>query len=397
MNRTCTHFVIACIILACVTSRAMACLWDVDTLLDEQRGMPTVASILAGKWERHSAFFYENRIAASRKTLESDPKNLAAMDDLAVALEKTGRVNDAIDVMKRKLELDPNGYTTHANLGTFYLHSGDFDAGITHIKRALEINPDAHFGRERFQLMVAEYIRDGKKNPAVFASGSFVTPLIVGEGNDTRKKVGDEEYYKNLADSREMIYAGRRRDNPEITKAIEGVVGMIRFGTGTSPDLFFALGDLLAARQDRHLAYRAYHRAAELGHRDPKQVRDAMERMRSFHEDTRNFSDDVIAAERKDGAAWLAAYQAYEDDLLRAGRDTANPAQFAAFYKKHGDPRDKPAIASLWLATTLGAIRRNRLITLLIAAGVLAVIVYLAQHWKRRQPHRAATLTTSAA
>ena len=52
----------AAIILAIVTlltraSPAMACLWDTDTLLDEQRGMPTIFSILAGKWERHSVFF----------------------------------------------------------------------------------------------------------------------------------------------------------------------------------------------------------------------------------------------------------------------------------------------------------------------------------------------------
>lgn len=36
---------------------AAACIWDYDTLRDEQRGLPTVAAILAGKWERHSDFF----------------------------------------------------------------------------------------------------------------------------------------------------------------------------------------------------------------------------------------------------------------------------------------------------------------------------------------------------
>jgi tetratricopeptide (TPR) repeat protein len=241
--------IVAIIALACCASPAAACLWDTDTLLDEQRGMPSVAAILAGKWERHSVFFYENRIAASRKLLETDPNNLAAMDDLAVALEKTGRVNEAIAVMKQKLAIDADGYTTHANLGTFYLHRGDpgdLDAGITHIQRALEINADAHFGRERYQLMVAQYIRDGKKNPAVFASGSFVAPIIIAEGDETRKMIGDEKYYQLLADHRDLIYHGRGPGDPKIDKAIEGVVGMIRFGTGTSPDLFYALGDLLA-------------------------------------------------------------------------------------------------------------------------------------------------------
>src|SRR5687768_13197979 len=118
MSRAAVTIVAVTLVSLALASPAAACLWDTDTLLDERRGMPEIAAILAGKWERHSPFFYEQRIAASRKALEADLKNLAAMDDLAVALEKTGRVDEAIDVMKRKLELDPAGYTTHANLGT---------------------------------------------------------------------------------------------------------------------------------------------------------------------------------------------------------------------------------------------------------------------------------------
>ena len=384
MSRAAATAIIVAVMLVSLAfaSPAAACLWDTDTLLEERRGMPEIAAILAGKWERHSTFFYEQRIAASRKTLEADPKNLAAMDDLAVALEKTGHINEAIDVMRRKLEIDPAGYTTHANLGTFYLHAGDFDAGITHIKRALEINPDAHFGRERYQLMVAEFIRDGKANPAVFESGSFVLPLIIGE-QDSRKLVGDEAYYKMLTQHRENVYRGRGRDNPEVGKAIEGVVGMIRFGTGTSPDLFFALGDLLAAREDRHLAYRAYHRALELGHRDPELARKAMESMRGFHEDTSNFRDEVIAAERSDGAAWVAAYQKYEDDLLRAGRDTSDTAQFAAFYSKHGDPRAKPSAFAASIASLRANVRHNPLTLVPLGGGVLLVLVIVVTLWRR--------------
>ncbi len=41
----------------------------------------------------------------------------------------------------------------------------------------------------------------------------------------------------------------------------DGVTGMLRFGTDESPDLYFALGDLLALRGDKNLACRAYQRA----------------------------------------------------------------------------------------------------------------------------------------
>src|SRR5687768_8180618 len=139
--------------LLVATPAAFACLWDRDTLLDEKRGLPGVAEILAGKWERHSKSFYEHRAKQAAALLERDPANLAAYDDLAVAYEKLGDPDRAIEVMLRKDQLRPGEYTTEANLGTFYLHKGDFENGVAHIKKALAINPDAHFGRENYQLM----------------------------------------------------------------------------------------------------------------------------------------------------------------------------------------------------------------------------------------------------
>ena len=68
-HRPAAIIVVALVISLTLASPASACLWDSDTLLDEKRGLPSVAAILAGKWERHSVFFYERRIAASRKTL----------------------------------------------------------------------------------------------------------------------------------------------------------------------------------------------------------------------------------------------------------------------------------------------------------------------------------------
>ena len=96
MIRRAAAAVLAIVMLLTLAPPASACLWDNDTLMDEQRGLPSVAAVLAGKWERHSAFFYEQRILASRKKLDADPKNLAAMDDFAVALEKTGHVGEEI-------------------------------------------------------------------------------------------------------------------------------------------------------------------------------------------------------------------------------------------------------------------------------------------------------------
>jgi hypothetical protein len=82
--------------LAVLAAPAFACLWDDDTLLDERRGLPGVAEVLAGKWERHSPFFYEHRAKLMTARLNKDPADLAAYDNLAVAYEKLGKPDQAI-------------------------------------------------------------------------------------------------------------------------------------------------------------------------------------------------------------------------------------------------------------------------------------------------------------
>jgi len=167
-------------LVAVLAAPAAACIWDDDTLLDERRGLPGVAEVIAGKWERHSPFFYEHRVTVMAARLAKDANDLAAYDNLAVAYEKLGKADDAIAVMLKKDKVKPGEYTTEANLGTFYLHTGDMENGIAHIRKALEINPDAHFGREKYQLMAAEYLQRAKANPSELDLGSFVMDSVDG-------------------------------------------------------------------------------------------------------------------------------------------------------------------------------------------------------------------------
>src|SRR3954452_3010803 len=88
-------------------STACACLWDYDTLRDEKRGLPGIAEIIAGKWEKHSQFFYEQRAGEMKKLLEREPTNLDAWDNLAVAYEKLGDRDKAIETILAKDKLKP--------------------------------------------------------------------------------------------------------------------------------------------------------------------------------------------------------------------------------------------------------------------------------------------------
>ncbi|HEV2292582.1 MAG TPA: hypothetical protein VGR35_01925 [Tepidisphaeraceae bacterium] len=357
------------LLVLCLNAPALACLWDNDTLREERRGLPGVAEILSGRFERHSEFFYRDRVKKMEARPAVDPNDLAAYDNLAVAHEKLGDPDAAIAVMLRKDKLRPGEYTTHANLGTFYLHKGDFENGITHIRKAIEINPDAHFGREKYQLQAAEYLLRAKDDPAVFDEGSFVLPIVLPELTkdlDAKDLPSAEriEAYQHQMEHRVRRRRGREAD-ASIDEAIEGIVGMIRFGTGTSPHLYFALGDLLAARGDKHLAYRAYRRAMDYAHPRPEMVKTAMEQVKAMVERPRDMADAVIAQERADAAKWVAAYQAYEDALVRAGKDTDDEANYAAFYSQHGPatPRERPPYHSYLLFDSVG-------LTILIALGL---------------------------
>ena len=339
------------VLLGVITTPVLACLWDNDTLRDERRGLPGIAEILSGRFERHSDFFYRDRVKKMEARLAAEPNDLAAYDNLAVAHEKVGDIPAAIDVIQRKDKLKPGEYTTHANLGTFYLHAGDFENGIAHIRKALEINPDAHFGRETYQLQVAEYLKRAKDDPAVLDEGSFVMPILLrlwSRGGGDPAAMDAQQRREAQAVVTELFRTGRgRRDDADVEKAIEGIVGMIRFGTGTSPHLYFALGDLLASRGDKQLAYRAYKRALDYGHPRPKMVTDAMEQVKEMVEHPTEMADAFITRERDEAAQWLAAYQSYEDALVRAGKDTDDESNYTAFYKQHG-PATPPVRSSIF-------------------------------------------------
>ena len=390
------HLIVLCVIaLMCLVAPAVACMWDYDTLRDEQRGLPTVAAVLAGKWEKHSDFFYEQRVERMRETLAESPEDLDALDNLAVALEKLGEIDEAIATLEPVVAEHPDRYTAHANLGTFYLHRylkqrdrSDLDRGIGHIERALQINPDAHFGRERYQLQLATFARDAIDDPSLLDGGSFVMPMLIGERlNGLDDKPADERAARR-DDLLQLVRGSGHNDATaeEIDHAIEGIVGMIRFGTETSPHLYYALGDLLAARDDRHLAGWAYLRAIEFGHPRPEQVREA------FAQATGLVSPEVTVESlqagldkaKADAAKWVAAYQAYEDDLVRRGVDTTAGASYAAFYAEHGDAR--PALGfSLDDHLPRGPERLIYGALLLLASipVVLTLIVVIA--WRRRR------------
>jgi tetratricopeptide (TPR) repeat protein len=226
----------------------------------ERSRFPSILELITGKFLRHTPEFYRWRIDDRLRKLKDEPDRLDYYDDLAVAYEKVGDHNKAIETILEKDKKKPGLYETEANLGTFLIHAGRFEEGLKHIDAALGINPDAHFGREKYQKKLVEYVisrqKDGKTplplvslvDPHRFSFRDF---LIV-PGTDKIPPIIDE---------------GERK------AAVKGVLGMMRFGNYDSPVLLEALGDLLRNESgiygkdkdytdEKQLAARAYLKAS---------------------------------------------------------------------------------------------------------------------------------------
>jgi hypothetical protein len=245
-RRVCV-LIMAVTTLGCVTSRA--CLWDRDTVQMETRVFPEVLEVMTGQFPRHSTEFYQWRVAAVKAQLSVTPADLALHDDLTVALHKLGHHKEAIALLEASLKYAPRRYEALSNLGTFAIYGGDLPASRRWLRQALEVNPDAHFSRERYQLWLVEQLmlkRDAGALPEI----------TVGLGEEAVKTLQSD--YGRFVQLQINLQEGWTRDKElrelttdEQTKAIQGVLGMMRFADFDNPVLQTALGDLLSFQRPR--------------------------------------------------------------------------------------------------------------------------------------------------
>ena len=262
----------AVVLLLGVPLVVAACIWDRDTPAQEAKGLPEVVAVLTGRFPRNPPLYYEMRLKRVSEYLERYPEDLASYDDVAVACDRLGKGDDAIAWMGQKraqLEkldaTDPtikdHWYRYHANLGTFLVHRwfrqgadrsklDDVQRGRDEIAKAIEINPDAHFGREKYQLKVMDWIIEEPLHDDPYHLENFLG-------------WGYEQF-------------GERKINPnEAEAAVRGLSGLIVLGNAwESIDVYNALEVALfnhtAGHESRQelgrstLAYLAYLRCVEL-------------------------------------------------------------------------------------------------------------------------------------
>lgn len=358
---------LALLAVALVPAGALACMWDYDTLKMERARFPGTLELITGKFLRHSPEFYRWRIGNRLKRLEADPANLALLDDLAVAYDKTGRHDLAIETAERADALRPNRYETAANLGTFHFHAGQLREGLPHIARALAINPDAHFGREKYQKLLAEYVLERAKG----VPPELPLCEVSGEGHAKH----------TFAD-----FVGTKDD----AAAIRGVLGMMKFGRHDSPILLEALGSLLTRGESnptgdaKRLAARAYLKAS-YGTDNPearRKYRLLASRVLEMQLSGANTLPQVeadLSAELADAEAWYADLRGRELGWVAAGTDPE--AEFDKLYDAEPASPGNDFFSGAWLTTT----ERVGLCLATGCGGPLLVVAAGAAYWWRRR------------
>ncbi len=330
-----------------------ACLWDRDTPSDEAKGLPEVVAVLTGRFPRNPPLYYRMRLDRVTTHLKTQPDDLADYDDAGVACDRLGRGDEAIAWMDKKKQaldrLDPKSpdfkehlYRYHANLGTFLVHRwvrgggdrtklDDVRRSREEIAAAIAINPNAHFGREKYQLKVIEWIIDPPTS-----SGDQYLPSLLGL---TPNPIGEMEDPKTADD------------------AVRGLAGLVVLGNAwESVDIFHALNvalqhDTLGFKQDRDggrnsLAYLAWLRCRELidaGKNSmlpdaPKgaALKDRLPRP-DFVESDR-LLDPAFANLRAEADAWQEARTAFMLERLNAGRHPDTDPEFWGGYVESPPP-----------------------------------------------------------
>ena len=244
---------------ACLNDR------DSDSLATQAAQLPETLRVITGRFPRNPPLYYQMRIQRERAALAATPKQFGLYNDIGVALDKLGRDDEALQTMNAKRAQLPafnpndktnreNWYRTFANAGTFRAHRylksgapveklGEMKTARAQIKRAIEIKPDAHFGRERYQLMAMDWIIARKSNATKKTLGEWIS------GRDGWKKP----------------YLDTKLKDDNRGRAVEGLSGLIVLGGAwESPDVFEALGAALETKDGVTLRFIAFSRAKEL-------------------------------------------------------------------------------------------------------------------------------------
>jgi hypothetical protein len=365
-----------------------------------------VHDVLHERYTRHGDAYYAERNRRVRETMQkieaeqgpnpTSTEYLALFDDLGAGLDALKDDDEAVRILRDKLRRQEarglNGsqlYTTYANLGTFLIHgnfpkavAGDAAAkdrvseGICFVSESIAVNPQAHFGREIWQQRTAEFLLgaidkphellerdlvdnrlDAEVDPSEHGSispyGEFHEVEqygIFGFDRETILIIEDRKSDYSAGYTREQLrnWITRVGDPPTIAfdEPTLGIVGMWRLGGGANPHFALALGEIMMRVGQRHIAWCAFERAAQLAGRawpDPEIQKKFVEHCRKrqvvieqqLPDDERDQLRPRFEAELAFGKRYQQSYQAYEAERIKEGASIDDDHFYDAFFAEH--------------------------------------------------------------
>jgi hypothetical protein len=285
-----------------------------------------VHDVIHERYPRHGPAYYEERERLARENLAVLPRDsvtaFALTDDIAVGLDRRGRTDEAIALMRDKLKrqqaLGLEGkdlYSTFANLGELLVRAniwemcrGDVVArdrvreGREFIEKSLQVNPNAHFGRENWQLVALGYLLEAGLRPELIRKSDLIgnrldrsvefrqraLPIWWGDGDVENDKDIGRPYLPRWADRvhtrhRSGGHSQSETDEESRAKSITPVggearsgrrapfdepalwlVGEWRQGQGPNPHAPLCLGEIMSRVGQRYLAWSCYERSSRM-------------------------------------------------------------------------------------------------------------------------------------
>ena len=365
--------------------------------------------VIHERFPKHGPAHYRERNRLTREKLAKlapdDPAAFSLADDLGAGLDRLGQPGEAATILRDKLARQEAAglrgrdlYTSYANLGTFLNHeslpkavAGDpaarerFREGLALVRKSVEVNPAAHFGRERWQVVIGEFLLAAMERPDLLKTFDFLgnrldhgtQEALQRDESRVRKIYGRPfDFSFGSGDARFMVPAfyqpDARPDEPEWWEALRpirdritqigaedgwkdvavpshrtpvpfdeptlGIIGIWRQGSGANPHFALALGETMLRVGQRYIAWAAYERAAQLAARfspDPAAqqfLRDHCRKRQGQIEETASFVPPSFDEELAHGEGYQRAYQEYEAEKIAAGVPIADAPFFDEFH-----------------------------------------------------------------
>ncbi|NUN50640.1 MAG: tetratricopeptide repeat protein [Candidatus Brocadiae bacterium] len=312
---------------AILASAATACIWDSDTIRDEMQTRADDFDLIVGQFPHHGAGYHESRVAVSRAALEKDPKDIAALNDLGVALLKLGRWDESEAAFASIEALQPGKYETFSNLGVMYKKKGDFAKAAEYTKKALAIRPSGHLGLGDYYLKMLDWRSARAADPKAIPGKDFL----------------GREYSQWSMWSRPLQTAEDR----------ERLCALVR-SDRLFPDALLVLGDQYCGERNLNLAMWAWVRALDLGHPNPNAIETRMAEVfrhwkealqhrggRTLEVKSVDAYRSLVSAALKKATGWQESFETIEGELV-AKNPGVDFATVEAEMVKRGQNRYRP-------------------------------------------------------